>query len=97
MLLGNATGVKNGMAFLGEGVGVECHEGVFGVVFLEAVVQSEEAWEVFYVGDEGRPDCYNVSVLQLCIVMPYNYPFVTLSPVESEPSRLRYFRVGLVG
>ena len=62
-LLGDAAGFEHSMAFRGEGIGAEHHEGVFGAVFLEAVVQREEAREVFCVGDEGRPDCPEVSMI----------------------------------
>lgn len=46
------------MPFGGEGIGVQSYEGVFGAVFLEAVVEGEEAGEVFCVGDECCPHSF---------------------------------------
>lgn len=44
------------MSFSRKGIGVECYERVFGVVFFEREVQGEEAREVICVGYEGCPD-----------------------------------------
>lgn len=93
-LLGNAAGFKNSMPLGREGICVECHEGIFRVVLLEAVVQREETREILCVGNKGRPDCCNVRILQLCIITRYAYPFVTLLPFEPEPYRW-VFRLGL--
>lgn len=42
-MLRDAAGVEGGVAFGGEGVGVEGYEGVFGAVLFEGVVEGEEA------------------------------------------------------
>lgn len=61
LLVGDAAGFEGVDAFLGEGVGVEGHQGVGGVVFLEGVVEGDEAGEVGGVGDESCPDSAGVS------------------------------------
>lgn len=53
---GDAAGGEGGAPLLGELVGHEGDEGVFGVDLAEGVVEGEEAWEVGQVGDEGCPD-----------------------------------------
>ena len=50
-LLGDPARFESGVAFGGKGVGVECNEGVFGVVLFEGEVESEEAGEVIGIGD----------------------------------------------
>jgi hypothetical protein len=51
VLFGDAALVEGGVAFGREGVGVQRDEGVFCAVFLERVVEGEEAGEVGRVGD----------------------------------------------
>tara|TARA_R110002003_G_scaffold138_10_gene12722 strand:+ start:2313 stop:2495 length:183 start_codon:yes stop_codon:yes gene_type:complete len=51
VLFGDAALVEGSVAFGREGVGVERDEGVFCAVFLERVVEGEEAGEVGRVGD----------------------------------------------
>jgi len=46
------------MSFGREGIGVQGNEGVFGALLLETVVESDEARQVFGVGDECRPHCF---------------------------------------
>lgn len=60
MLLGDGARVEGGVAFSGEGVGVEGDERVFGAVLFERVVEGEEAGEVGCVGYEGGPYCWLV-------------------------------------
>jgi hypothetical protein len=55
VLLGDGARVEGGVAGGREGVGVQGNEGVFAAVFLEGVVECEEAGEVGCVGDEGCP------------------------------------------
>lgn len=57
-LRGDTACFEDRMAFGGKGVGVECDEGVFRVVRFEAVVEGEEAGEIFRVGYEGCPNCF---------------------------------------
>lgn len=61
VLLWDAAAVQRGVAFRGEGVGVEGDEGVGGGVFAEGVGEGEQAREVGGVGYEGRPYCGSVS------------------------------------
>jgi hypothetical protein len=85
-LLGDTAGFERRVALGGEGVGVECYEGVFRAVLLEAVVQREEAREVLGIGDEGRPDCCEVSERRCRVCIHWTYLCATLLPFESEPS-----------
>lgn len=57
MLFGDAAVVEGFVAFGGEGVGVEGDKRVFGAVFLQAMVEGEEAGKVCRVCDERRPYC----------------------------------------
>jgi len=44
------------VAISGEGIGVQCYKRIFGVVFLERVVEGEQPGEVFRIGNERCPD-----------------------------------------
>ena len=49
------TCIEGGVAFGWEGVGIESHEWVGGVLALQGVGEGEEPGQVVGVGDEGGP------------------------------------------
>ena len=51
------------MALFGQGSGVKSEEWVFRAMFLQRVVESEKAREVFGIGDEGSPDYKHLAML----------------------------------
>lgn len=55
-MFGDATCIECGVAFLGEGIGVEGDERVFAAYEFERGIEGEQAREVSGVGDESRPD-----------------------------------------
>lgn len=55
-LFRNPSRVQNGMSFRREGIGIESHQGVFRLVLLQTIVQSEEARKVLGVGNKCGPD-----------------------------------------
>lgn len=55
MLFGNAALIERLVTFGGESVGIQCDEWVFRAVFLQAVIEGEEAGQVCRVSDEGGP------------------------------------------
>lgn len=66
MLLGNTTNVKSSMSLRREGVSVERDERVGGVVFLERVVEREQAGQVLRISDQSRP--HWMPYQRLCLV-----------------------------
>ena len=59
------------MPFRGEGIGVQGYEGILGSLLLEAVVECDEAGEVFCVGDECRPDYLPSAIFLLAAIWDY--------------------------
>lgn len=55
-MLGNTASFESGVALRWEGIGVERDKRIGGFVFLERVVQGDEAGEVIGVGDKSCPD-----------------------------------------
>jgi hypothetical protein len=65
-LLGNSPSFESGMSLSWKRIGVECYEWVLGFMFFKAVVQGKEAREVFCVGDESCPYCFESVVHYIC-------------------------------
>jgi len=55
-LFRDAAGFESSMSFGRKGISVQRYKKIFGVVFLETVVESEESGKVFCVCDECCPD-----------------------------------------
>lgn len=55
MLLGDSADIERGMAFGGEGVGVECDERIFGLRGFERVVEGQKSGKVVCVRYKRRP------------------------------------------